>query len=185
MENKTSVYIRASRPLAFLVPISWLIRLVTWCKASHVFYCLPLMNKVFHVYFNDIRFEGPEYLSTVNTVNQFQVDMPRENYMLLTAYLESQKSMRKGYYLQLVGIALTLPLRWFGIALGNPFGKFISSMTCAELIGYSFLEAGLITKDHECFPKWKMNTWTEKDLIQLLTHLTKHPCSVMEVKKIK
>lgn len=185
MENMTSIYIRASKPLAFLVPISWLIRLITWFKASHVFICLPLMNKVFQVYFNEIEYIGPEYLSTVDTVYQFQVDMPGENYKKLTAYLDSQKSTRKGYYTQLFGIAFTFPFRWFGVAVGNPFSRFFTSMTCSELIARSFLEADLISKTDSCFPKWKLNTLTEKDVVKLLTHLTKNPCGVMEVRQIK
>jgi hypothetical protein len=184
MKEFVTTYMRASIPKDHPFPIiSWLIRLITWSDSSHVFMCLPLMNKVFHVYFNNIRYEGPEYLSTVITRHQFQLDIERSHYNKMVEYFDMQKGKRWGYYLQLLGIAITLPLRIIKLNVHNPFRKLYSSMVCSELIVRAMIHADLVkVNENIC---WKLENWTEKDLVMFFDYLSENPSELFRVKRLK
>lgn len=184
MKNPVTTYVSASIPKSHPFPlVSWLIRIITLSDTSHVFYSLPIMNKVFHVYFNNIRYEGPEYLETVTVKYKFQIDTPKEYYLKMVEYFDSIQGKRWGYYLQLVGIALTLPFRLLRFNLHNPFRLFYTSMTCSEMMVRSLIYAGLINVNENIV--WKLENWTEKDMVRFLDYLTDHPSDLIKVKRIK
>lgn len=184
MEEKRTFYIRASRPKNHPFPIiSWLIRLFTWSKYSHVFFTFPLKNKVFHAYFNETRYEEAEYLNEVETVHQYQIDVLKPDYERLIWILDSLVAKRKGYILQLLGIAFTLPFRLIGLKVSNPFSFLYSSITCSQMMSWSLREAGILrSKD---FPKWDNDLLTEKDMVKVLDKLSKNPTDKIKVRKIK
>lgn len=163
-------YIRGSRPKDHPFPlVSWLIRFFTWSKFSHIFVCFPTSNKVFHAYFNEIKFDEPEYLNTVDTRVVFKIDVPYEKYVQLHKYCESLVGNRRGYYLQLFGVLLTMPFRLIGLKLPNPFGMFYTSMTCAEIIARGL--EGVFGQDRSFYFNHyaRFENLTEKDVVKVLS----------------
>lgn len=184
MENKVTTYVRASIPKNHPFPIiSWLIRLITWSDSSHAFIVLPLMNRLFHAYFNELKFEGPEYLDTVIVRHQFQMDIEKSHYHKMVEYFRHQEGKRRGYYVQLLGVAISLFFRLFRLNIHNPFRRLYTSMTCVEVILRGMVYAKLIKIDEKVCNK--IENWTEKDLVRFFDYLAENPSDIFKVKRLK
>lgn len=131
-----TIYFKGSRPKGHLFPIiSWLIRLFEWSKISHSYIDLNSGEtpQIFHAHFNDIKFQSKEgYEPSVHILYTFPVEVTEEQYQKVEEYCKNLEGIKKGYFLQISGIALIAPFRWFGKHLSNPYKKH-TSMMCSEV----------------------------------------------------
>lgn len=175
MEKQYKIYIKFSTPKGHPFPlVSWLIRLFEWSDVSHVFIDLPLENKIFHAYFNNIRYENrKDYLKKVNIKHSFPVYVNEPVYKSIQSHFKRLESKRKGYYLQLMGALFSLGIRnIFKLNYENPFKKWYTSKTCSEIIS----EISNEYLNHEYIP------FEEIDSDNLLVKDVKEYCYIFKEK---
>ena len=136
MEKQYVFYIKGSVPKGHPFPIvSWLIRLLEWSDISHVFFEFPEEQKVFHAYFNDIKWQDKEeYYKSIEERYSFPVQVNEPVYRAILSHLNAIKGMKKGYFLQLIGVFIAILFRrLFGLHIKNPL-HFFSSKTCTQVV---------------------------------------------------
>ncbi len=147
--------------------IAWLIRLLTWFDISHVLYDLKDEDEVFHVYLTERRSEPrlPYFNSGLYIKHIFEIQVPEDKYLKMLELMKNDQVPQKGYYIQLIGIALATPFRLLGLKIENPL-RFIygNSQTCSEHIARTFGEVFGI----DWFKEIPYSIQTERDTIEIL-----------------
>ena len=161
--------VKGTKPKDHKFPIiSWGIRLLTWAKISHVLLDFARENTVFHVYFNDGRFEPrTKYLKSTTVEYNIRIQTNAKRYDDIMRSCERRTSIQKGYYFHLLGITLCLPFRLFKVKVRNPFAEMNKSRTCSQMIAEIFLENGQLKEAIEALPVHLTNI-TEMDIINIL-----------------
>lgn len=147
--------------------LSWIIRFFTWFDISHVLYDFHDLDEVFHVYLTEVRCEPRlKFLNGKVDINYiFEIKVEEDLYNKMLKKLKDSKGEQKGYYLQLLGIAMVAPFRLFGIKLSNPLKRFYgNSVTCSEHIARTFKEVFEV----DWFDHIPLSTQTERDTIEIL-----------------
>lgn len=137
-----SLYIVGTKPKDHPFPIlSYIIRLLTWSKISHVLVDFPLSGEVFHVYLDEIRFEDRiDYLKTVVEEYRIKVSLPDAVYDEFYEKCNPYVGPNKGYLWHLVGLAIALPFRALNIFIRNPFAIHYESKICSQMIAEIFVD---------------------------------------------
>ena len=136
MERQYKIGIGGSVPTGHPFPIiSWLIRLLEWSDISHAFWDFPEEDKVFHAHFNDIKWQDKdEYYKTIERKHYFEIEVNEPVYKAIKSHLNSIQGLKKGYFLQLFGVAPAMLIRKiFGWHIGNPF-TWHTSKTCTQVV---------------------------------------------------
>lgn len=172
--------------------ISWLIRLVTWCDCSHVLY--KFQNQAFHVYFNWIGFVPlKEIEERHEVVHEYELEVDQHTMSLIMGRaIQFNDKKTTGYYLQLIGVALCMPMRLFNknIWYENPLAWFDSRL-CSQYIMEDLLlttQAYLYVKLYYYDAVHALNSFTEKDLkvyLDYLIEIQKEKQLPFKVTKIK
>lgn len=147
--------------------IAWLIRLATWSKISHVFYDFASKGKLWEVQLIKRVIEDRLSITSKGIAIKyiFEIRVPDDKLEELWKFLEPQVGDQLGYLVELVGIALVLPFRIFGLYLNNPLRKIYgNSQTCSENIARSFKEVLRL----DWFDSIPFSTLTERDVIEIL-----------------
>ena len=138
-----TIYFKGSTPKMLFPIISWLIRLFEWSSISHNYTDLNSGDtpQLFHARFNRVGFDPKEeYEPTVYIKYVFPVKVTEEKYQEIFSYLQSIEEKKKGYFIQLFGIAIISPLRWLGIDVANPFRSLYNSMMCSQICRHIAIE---------------------------------------------
>ena len=94
---------------------------------------------MFHVYFNDIRFEPSSTYydpDSVVTTHSFKITLPEQAYCRVRDYCRATVGKRTGYFVRLFGIFLDIV---FGIR-SFKMPKWVTAMTCSEHVAVCFRE---------------------------------------------
>ena len=165
-----TIRIKGTRPRTHPFPIiSWLIRLITWSRISHVVIDFN-SNIIFHANFNKLEFlDSNNFFESVYTIYDFVIPLSDKQYYAILSKCQKLSGIQKGYFAHLIGVALSLPFRLLNIHFRNYIAEHYNSYTCSMLVTELLKEHTNVNilKDSNIY----IENITEKDVVSYLNTL--------------
>ena len=194
IKNPRTLRIYFTKPKKGLPILSYAIRLLTWSKFSHCvwnFIDTPASKENFHVYFNKLQYLSYDNLNKNHeVVSMFRLVVPEERYNIIKGRCDKFNGKEtKGYYLQLLGAALSIPHKLIMDTWApNPL-KFHDSYLCSQYIMEDLMKSLdlFMYVDVKWYDSlYGLDTFTEKELYNFLMYLsnmdqTKLPITIKRI----